>query len=134
MKHEQRVRMYEQIRRHGENLLAAFPQAAQKDPIKLCKAVHRLEIKAAALALRYCNGGVHGLTVDQWEVEVRAIALSLDKILNFRASGVPVWINGDARGYALKIHSEYVAEKNLNIHRDMGGYGIIAPEFDGGAE
>jgi hypothetical protein len=42
---------------------------------------------------------------------------------------VPVFVNGDPRGYALKIQDEYVSENSLDIHRDMGGYGILAPDL-----
>jgi len=41
-----------------------------------------------------------------------------------------VFINGDPRGYALKINDKYVRENQLRIYSDMGGYGIIAPEFN----
>ena len=37
------------------------------------------------------------------------------------------FINNDARGYALKLKSEFIKDKT--IHRDWGGYGIIAPDF-----
>ena len=40
-----------------------------------------------------------------------------------------LFCNGDARGYALKIDDEYIRNNNFNIHRDWGGYGIIAPDF-----
>ena len=40
-----------------------------------------------------------------------------------------LFLNGDARGYALKIDDEYLKNNNFNIHRDWGGYGIIAPDF-----
>ena len=43
---------------------------------------------------------------------------------------VPVFVNRDPRGYALKIKSEWVREKGAAIHQDWGGYGIIAPEID----
>ena len=38
-------------------------------------------------------------------------------------------INTDPRGYALKIEDSYVKEQKLDIHRDWGGYGILAPDF-----
>ena len=44
---------------------------------------------------------------------------------------VPVFVNRDPRGYALKIEDEYVRANGLQIHRDWGGYGILAPEIDG---
>ena len=42
---------------------------------------------------------------------------------------IPVFVNGDPRGYALKIDDSYVKKFNLKIERDWGGYGIIAPDF-----
>lgn len=44
------------IEQHGRNLLAIFPDASERDPVKLCKKLRRLEAKAHALALRCCNG------------------------------------------------------------------------------
>lgn len=32
-------------------------------------------------------------------------------------------------GYALKIHSEWTAKNAPDLHRDWGGYGIIAPDL-----
>ena len=40
-----------------------------------------------------------------------------------------IFVNGDARGYALKIDDNYIRSNNFNIYRDFGGYGIIAPDF-----
>lgn len=50
---------------------------------------------------------------------------------------VPVFINRDPRGYALKIDDEWLRKMRDNpntvhlasIERDWGGYGIIAPEI-----
>ena len=41
----------------------------------------------------------------------------------------PLFVNGDARGYALKIMDSYVMERRLDIYKDWGGYGIIAPDL-----
>ena len=40
-------------------------------------------------------------------------------------------IEWDEKGYALKIDDKYIRDKT--IHRDWGGYGIIAPDFREGA-
>ena len=42
---------------HGQNVLAIFPKATERDPVALCKKLRRLELQAAALALRCCNDG-----------------------------------------------------------------------------
>ena len=39
-------------------------------------------------------------------------------------------INLDPRGYALKIQDKYIHENRIDdLHRDWGGYGILAPEL-----
>lgn len=37
--------------------------------------------------------------------------------------------NGDPRGYALKVCDDFVRKSTVNIYRDMGGYGILVPNF-----
>ena len=127
--------MKDQILKHGFDLLRIFRFDTMYDanpigPVQVAKKVHRLEAEAHRQAERICNGEIE-LTDDEhgrWEA---GILNRLDKILGFRALGVLVFINGDPRGYALKIDDKYVKDHNLEIHRDWGGYGILAPEFDG---
>ena len=38
-----------------------------------------------------------------------------------------MFFNFDARGYALKFFEDF--SKDKPIHKDWGGYGIIAPDF-----
>jgi hypothetical protein len=42
---------------------------------------------------------------------------------------VPVFLNGDPRGYSLKIEDSWMREHKAELHRDWGGYGILAPEI-----
>lgn len=119
-------RMYQQIEKHGNDLNKIFN--TNLDSIELCKKLFHLETKVHKAALDYCNGY---LDSDQWAKAEESAEKSLDKILGFKEKGIPVFINGDARGYALKIDSGYVFENGLEIVRDFGGYGILAPEFDG---
>jgi hypothetical protein len=128
-----RKRMAEQILRHGFDLKRVFfsddpynPNTIS--PLALAKAVHRLEVRAHRMAEQYCNGDIE---LEQYEKLTDGIEAALDRLLGFKAKGIPVLINGDPRGYALKIESEYVKDHNIDIHRDWGGYGILAPEFDG---
>lgn len=127
----QKERMYQQIQKHGENLNAIFHTGL--DPIKLCKRLRSLENKAHKLATDYCNGDVD---TDKWEIEQSPILAAVRKVLYPNGmTNSPldccIFINGDARGYALKIKEDYVRNNNLTIYRDWGGYGILAPEFDG---
>lgn len=57
------------------------------------------------------------------------------RVVDFRAIRnrkplVPVFLNGDPRGYALKIEDEWLRDRpEVRIHKDWGGYGIIAPDL-----
>jgi len=126
MNAKQKERMYQQIEKHGNNLKIIFN--LEGDPIALSKKVHRIETKAHGLAIDYCNGVI---STEQWEGVSEGILESLDKVLNFVNQHIPVFVNGDARGYTLKIKDSYIREHDLTIYRDWGGYGIIAPDFDG---
>jgi hypothetical protein len=119
-------RMYQRIEKHGNDLKRIFN--LDMDAIKLSKKVHGLEVKAARIALDYCNGYID---MDVKEKGEEAILKALDKVLNFTVQNIPVFFNGDPRGYTLKIDDEYVRVNQLDIYRDWGGYGILSPEFDG---
>jgi hypothetical protein len=122
-----RDRMNDRISKHGFDLIWIF-NLEGTDQIELCKKVHRIEARARRLAEEFCNGAID---IDEWEKYKDAILSSLDKVLNFKKQNIPVFCNGDPRGYILKIKSEYVRKHTLKIYNDWGGYGIIAPEFDG---
>ena len=78
-----------------------------------------------------CNG-----TIDDSEYEkqsdkilVKVVEILKIKGMNTNEESYPVIFNGDCRGYALKIDDEYIKEHSLSIYRDMGGFGIIAPDL-----
>jgi hypothetical protein len=56
-------------------------------------------------------------------------------VIDFRAIRTrpqtpPIFFNRDPRGYALKIPSEWMhAHPEVSLHRDWGGYGILAPDL-----
>lgn len=120
-------RMNRRIEKHGEDLKRIF-NIQDIDGVKLSKKVHSIEAKAAKVALDYCNGDID---MDKKEAQEAVVMASLDKVLNFTAQNIPVFFNGDPRGYTLKIDDEYVKANSLDIHRDWGGYGILSPDFDG---
>jgi len=131
--------MYRLIESHGEKLLRVFwlgfdAMETQPEPVALCKKLFRLEHKAHRLSTDYCNGDIHHET---WEHKTDLILEKVDKILHFYSQEIPVFVNPDCRGYALKIGDEYIKEnEHLRsfIYRDWGGYGIIAPDFKHEAE
>ncbi len=175
-----KAEMMERIRKHGENLLAIFPNATERDPVELCKKLRRLESQGAALALRLCNGpqfdeGEDDQISERILTKVNALLGNVHeyqpktgdkcscrpgvqrdncpscegtgKVVDFwairnRKPLVPVFLNRDPRGYALKIDDAWMAEHGnatdhpsksptavCRLHRDWGGYGIIAPDL-----
>ena len=118
-------KLYSRITRHGQNLKAMFNLDRDIDPVKLCKRLLRLENKAHRLAVNFCNGDIDQL---EWDKKADQILTKAETIFQNKANGF-IFVNGDARGYALKIDDEYLKNNNFNIHRDWGGYGIIAPDF-----
>lgn len=118
--------MYANIAKHGEMLNVIFNTGME--PVKLSKLVMRIERVAHKLATDYCNGA-DGINSDNVEIYTETILKRLDRLINWHGAGVPVHINLDARGYALKIDSEYVQKHDLNIYKDWGGFGILAPDF-----
>jgi len=117
--------MYASILQHGENLNNIFNTGIE--PVILCKKLRRLELKAHRLATDYCNGDIYGETFDKIEAKIMR---KLQVILfGKRFPNVPIFLNQDARGYALKIDDIWLREKRHDIYKDWGGYGIIAPDF-----
>ena len=109
---------------HVDALAALFPRIAD-DRAEAWRKLRRLEKRAQAWALRGCNG-------PEWaegESERREASIldALDRLTGWRAAGVPVFLNGDPRGYGLKVRGGYAVPEGLQ--RDGVGYGIIAPEF-----
>ena len=119
MKKADKERMYINIEKHGNNLNAIFNTGIE--PVTLCKKLFRLENKAHRLSLDWCNGVIQ---IEQWELETGKI---LEKVVDILGNRLGIFVNGDARGYALKI-DDRLAE-SMTIEKDWGGYGIIAPDF-----
>jgi hypothetical protein len=153
---KKQIRQYEQIKAHGENLLAIFPNATEKDPVALCKKLRRLESKASRITTDYCNGdfdaGENGEKLDAaLDAILAKVNATLDNNEQYPIMNVPIFINRDPRGYALKIADAWMIQRReqwdrqiarqgkkaitesywalLRFHRDWGGYGILAPEF-----
>jgi hypothetical protein len=119
-KHE---KMYQEIENHGANLNRIFKTGI--DNIALCKKLLRLEHKAHQLATDYCNGE-NGIDSENWDSKCEPILESVHKLLK---CGQVCFVNGDARGYALKVDSETMTENKWEFFKDWGGYGILAPDF-----
>ena len=135
MKATEKQEMYNKIQRHGENLNTIFRTGIE--PIELCKKLIRIERKAHRATTNLMNTNninffehpkynIKDTSEEEIENFFSAIEKQIIKILGKKAAEL-VYVNFDARGYALKIKSEKA--KDLNIYKDFGGYGIIAPEF-----
>jgi len=118
----QKQTMYQQIEQHGNNLNAIFNTGIE--PVKLCKSLRRLELKANKIATDWCNGVIDTEDISSYS---EPILKAVRKILGENIA--PIVFNGDARGYALKIPNGFVKANNLTIYTDWGGYGIICPDF-----
>ena len=104
-----RDRINEQILQHGFNLKRIFFDDPYEGigPVELAKKVHSIEVKAHKLAEDYCNGLIES---DDWyDIKEKKILDRLDKVLNFRERGIPVFVNGDPRGYALEHGCECIS-------------------------
>jgi hypothetical protein len=111
-------RLYQLIEVHGNNLLKIFPDAKIQEPIALCKKLFSLENKAHKLSENYCNGLIQ---THKWE----SISEKMEGKVNTLLGSDRVFHNGDARGWALKIE----LKGGEKLYQDMGGFGIIAPDF-----
>lgn len=93
--------------------------------MKLCKALRKLEIKANKAADDLCN-------VPDYQRKANAIFKTVaDAVCMLLKKGPALHVNRDPRGYALKISDHWMhAHPECHLHRDMGGFGILAPEID----
>ncbi len=95
----------------------------------LYEKLRRIETKTNRLMCDDCNGTKPGTEKD-WEKQDTKI---IDRVKKLLPVATGIFLNGDPRGYSLKIKSENVSSLNergkINIYQDWGGYGIIAPEF-----
>lgn len=120
--HEKRVRMYEAIEKHGNNLNTIFNTGI--DPVTLCKKLHRLEVRANRLMCDECNTNAdHTQTLEKIKGQVFKI------LKPTKEQQEAIFLNGDPRGYTLKIRDTYVKAQDLRIETDWGGYGLIAPDY-----
>ena len=80
------------------------------------------------LATHFCNYGYE--SEEETEKIIDNVLNKVDKLLNFKNQNIPVFFNGDARGYTLKIDSDYMRDNKIYpFYSDWGKYGIIAPSF-----
>lgn len=118
--------------RHGNALLAAFPNASERDPVALCKKLRRAETAISSPILDYCNGD-SGMTSEKLDELTDRAKLRVCALLGIDdAHPCGLFVNRDPRGYALKFSDDYrlhLYTNGINVYSDMGGYGILAPDL-----
>ncbi len=123
------------IKRERELHNAALEQLARNinpkstlSGLELWRKLHRVEVTARRAAEQYCNGDID---MNQWE-SISAIASSqVEKIFGMLPTGF--FVNGDPRGYALKLASNdngTEAATPFALHQDWGRNQILAPTID----
>jgi len=104
-----------------------------------------LEQSARKAATAYCNGEPFYFPGDVEKYDFRADGIAWDKVkeritdsmrVTFAGKMPPgFFVNGDARGYALKIDPDNAGGRALiescRLHTDWGRNGILSPEITG---
>ena len=114
----------EAIKHHGEQLLAIFPNANERDPVTLCKKLRRVETAASRWNVECCNW--RDPSIEEQEANDAKIYSRVAWLLGTTEGFI---YNKDPRGYALKLNDEWTRTHAPHIHRDWGGYGILAPDL-----
>jgi hypothetical protein len=126
-KQENRIK---DIARQQKALEALFKICTGKDidGALLFRKLRRMECKAERWGIDYCNADI---SIDEWEKRTDEYEKQINKLFEGNLKGF--FVNGDARGYALKINDDTLRKhySEIGLHRDWGGYGILAPDFKG---
>lgn len=93
--------------------------------LQLWRKLRRIEGEATRATTAYCNGEI---TTDQCDAACRKALCAVVKVLGNHPKGL--WVNRDPRGYALKLDPDKGAVIPAGMHKDWGGYGILAPEIN----
>lgn len=124
------------ITKHGQALLAVFPAAKIKDPVKLYKQLRRAEVRMSELSVKNCNENLPQDAMDGATAQVLQRVMKLLGICDATARVCGLEVNHDPRGYAFTFGLEWTEKANselrqsgLCIQQDLGNYGIIAPDF-----
>lgn len=126
-------RRTQQLNRHYAALVKLAVVCGLKDinGKRLSSKLRAIEQAAHKEAEDYCNGVIS--SSDEWQQRTVIHMEKVQALFNNKLNGL--FINGDARGYALKIDSDLLTPGGLyadtGLQTDWGGYGLLAPEIDG---
>lgn len=98
---------------------------------------------AAYRQLRFCEDVLQRLHVDMCNAQVSPSRIAsahntarslIQKYFGPKFLENYFYLNSDPRGYALKVEDAFEREvlypAGINLQRDMGGYGLLAPDFE----
>lgn len=111
------------IVKHFSNLALILDKTPEEISIHYTE-LKNIESLGHKQAENYCNGIIDS---DGWEKVTERIKNRLAKILPEKILK-NVKLNGDPRGYFLKLDDEFMRQENIELYRDWGGYGIFCPE------
>lgn len=87
------------------------------------QSLRKLEAQALRITTRWCNG----VTEEQEAKDEKALERIVKKVeVLLPLLAGKVFVNYDARGYALKVKE---CDKPSGMYTDWGSYGIVAPVF-----
>lgn len=117
------------IERQRATFHAALGSLAQSlgspvtDGLKLWRKLRRIEADAHQFAEQCCNYGVEDCDLENHEMKIKF------RVARVFGGKLPpgFFINGDPRGYALKLEANSVPDWP---HTDWGRYQILAPEIN----
>ena len=125
-----KIQMYARIKKHGEDIKKIFSLPASTDPIKLCKSLRRLESTAQAIQETHGEGFYELASKQEAALMIKLKASLMPDSTPEEFLKFGIFLNTDPRGYALKIPDDIVKENAWTIHKDWGGFGIIAPDLN----
>lgn len=131
MNKKERERMLSQIEHHriAIALLASDCGIVNPDGKKIAQKLRKIEERASRGALDLCNGEMNQ---SGWTLLSRTVTQEVRDLFNNKIPGF--FVNSDPRGYALKIREDEqrkLEERGIKLSKDWGGYGLLAPEFNG---
>lgn len=126
IKKQEKLIRYE---RHCINLSRLARAEHVIDGWEIYRRLHRIETSMHTWVERQCSDANYRLTEEQEKAKEERVLRRIHHILNDPEYKIPIEINGDPRGNALKIDPEWTKVNAPQLTTDWGGHGILAPEF-----
>jgi hypothetical protein len=111
---------------HGDNLRKIYPAAICRNGLDLYKRLRRYELKSERAVEKLCSEEMNEEMTKYYEGVVKRSHKRVKEILGH---GPEIMVTYDPCGYVFKIDDEIVRALDIDIEKDWGGYGLIAPEF-----